>query len=135
MARHYGVAIVMAGDWEYPQIADVTAPFVYARVMGTKSGEALGYSRAVLERWAKRARVWAEGGTPGDLEAVGGGEAAGKARTGKARTGKAAAGKSAPKMRLQRERPRRGRSRQKRPLGEVCRHHRPRCLSVFHQWS
>ncbi len=39
MARAYGVAIVVAGDSEYPEIADITAPFVYARIMGTR-GEA-----------------------------------------------------------------------------------------------
>ena len=42
MARHYGVAIVVAGDSDYPQIADPTAPFVYARIMGTQSGAAAG---------------------------------------------------------------------------------------------
>ena len=31
----HGVAVVIAGDSEYPEIADVTAPFVYARIMGT----------------------------------------------------------------------------------------------------
>jgi uncharacterized protein YecE (DUF72 family) len=62
MARHYGVAIVIAGDSEYPEIPDVTAPFVYARIMGTKEGEPSGYSAAALDQWVKRARAWAEGG-------------------------------------------------------------------------
>jgi uncharacterized protein YecE (DUF72 family) len=70
MARHYGVAIVLAGDSEYPQIAAVTAPFVYARIMGTQSNEALGYSAAALDLWAKRATRWAGGGIPDDLEAA-----------------------------------------------------------------
>src|SRR5579863_2552816 len=35
LARKHGVAIVMAGDSKYPQIADITAKFVYARIMGT----------------------------------------------------------------------------------------------------
>ncbi len=35
LAREHGVAIVLAGDCEHPQIADPTAPFVYARIMGT----------------------------------------------------------------------------------------------------
>ena len=34
LARKHGVAIVMAGDSKYPQIADVTAKFVDARIMG-----------------------------------------------------------------------------------------------------
>jgi uncharacterized protein YecE (DUF72 family) len=70
MARHYGVAIVVAGDSDYPQIADITAPFVYARIMGTQSDEPLGYSRAALDRWAKRAEQWAGGRVPEDLETL-----------------------------------------------------------------
>jgi uncharacterized protein YecE (DUF72 family) len=70
MARHYGVAIVLAGDSEYPEIADVTAPFVYARIMGTKEGEPSGYSASALDLWARRARAWAEGGVPETLQVV-----------------------------------------------------------------
>jgi uncharacterized protein YecE (DUF72 family) len=68
MARHYGVAIVIAGDSGYPQIADITAPFVYARIMGTRPEEPLGYSPAALELWADRARRWAEGGPSEGLQ-------------------------------------------------------------------
>lgn len=70
LARDFGVAIVIAGDSNYPQIADVTADFVYARVMGTSEAEALGYSDKALDLWADRARTWAEGGAPDDLESV-----------------------------------------------------------------
>jgi uncharacterized protein YecE (DUF72 family) len=70
MARHYGVAIVVAGDSKYPQVADATAPFVYARIMGTQAKEPLGYSAAALDLWAERARRWAGGGVPEDLESV-----------------------------------------------------------------
>jgi uncharacterized protein YecE (DUF72 family) len=70
LAREHGVAVVIAGDSEYPQIADVTAPFVYVRIMGTSEGEAAGYAKADLDRWAERARSWAAGGAPPDLETV-----------------------------------------------------------------
>jgi uncharacterized protein YecE (DUF72 family) len=70
MMRRYGIAIVIAGDSEYPQIADVTAPFVYVRIMGTQSGESLGYSPAALDLWARRARIWANGGLPDGLQIV-----------------------------------------------------------------
>jgi uncharacterized protein YecE (DUF72 family) len=70
MARHYGVAIVVAGDSEYPQIPDATAPFVYARIMGTQPDEPLGYAPTALDLWAKRARRWAAGGVPEDLESA-----------------------------------------------------------------
>lgn len=67
MARAYGVAVIVAGDAKYPQIADPTAPFIYARIMGTAEAEPLGYSDAGLDRWAARARAWAAGQTPEDL--------------------------------------------------------------------
>jgi uncharacterized protein YecE (DUF72 family) len=72
LAREHGVAIVTAGDSEYPQIADVTAPFVYARVMGTSETETAGYSDAAIKAWVERARVWAGGGTPEGLQTFGG---------------------------------------------------------------
>lgn len=71
MARHHEVAVVVAGDSEeYPLIADVTAPFVYARIMGTKPDEPLGYSAAALDLWSERARCWAQGGAPESLETL-----------------------------------------------------------------
>jgi uncharacterized protein YecE (DUF72 family) len=70
LAREQGVAIVLAGDCDYPQIADVTAPFVYARIMGTRETEETGYPAGALDLWAKRARAWAAGGAPEDLETL-----------------------------------------------------------------
>ena len=57
LAREHGVAIVLAGDCEHPQIADATAPFVYARIMGTSEDQEAGYARAELDRWAERAQA------------------------------------------------------------------------------
>ena len=71
LARKHGVAIVMAGDSQYPQIADVTAKFVYARIMGTTEQFAQGYDDDTLDLWTKRARDWASGGTPKGLETFG----------------------------------------------------------------
>lgn len=70
LARKYKVAIVLAGDSEYPQIADLTAPFVYARIMGTTDKQAKGYSAKALDAWAERARQLAAGVTPDDLESA-----------------------------------------------------------------
>ncbi|MGF6934044.1 hypothetical protein OKW41_003183 [Paraburkholderia sp. UCT70] len=55
LARKYKVAVVLAADSEYPQIADITAPFVYARIMGTSEKQAKGYSTKALDAWAERA--------------------------------------------------------------------------------
>lgn len=63
MCRDHGVAIVFAADSEFPLIADVTADFVYARIMGTQDGEPLGYPAATLKAWAQRAQHWAAGET------------------------------------------------------------------------
>ena len=52
LARDHGVAIVVDGDSRYPVISDVTASFVYVRIMGTTADEAAGYSDTALDRWA-----------------------------------------------------------------------------------
>ena len=70
LAREHGVAVSIAGDSSYPQIADATAPFVYARIMGTRDSEALGYSDAALDLWAARARAWASGARADGLDCV-----------------------------------------------------------------
>ncbi len=80
MAREHGVAIVLAGDSDFPQIADVTAPFVYARIMGTQDDEADGYADDALDRWAGRARDFAAGAMPTGLQTVSSSKAAKTAR-------------------------------------------------------
>jgi uncharacterized protein YecE (DUF72 family) len=70
LARTHAVAVVIAGDSEYPQVADVTAPFVYVRIMGTTEDEGAGYSGAALDLWAQRAQTWASGGAPTDLDTL-----------------------------------------------------------------
>jgi uncharacterized protein YecE (DUF72 family) len=80
LMRQHGIAAVIAGDSAYPQIADVTAPFVYARIMGTREKEDLGYSDKALDTWAARARAWASGAAVDDLDCVEPRRADGKAR-------------------------------------------------------
>jgi uncharacterized protein YecE (DUF72 family) len=71
LAREHGVAVIVAGDSDFPQIADATAPFVYARIMGTVASEADGYAESDLDAWAERARSLAAGSAPEGLETVG----------------------------------------------------------------
>ncbi|MFG6083273.1 DUF72 domain-containing protein [Paracoccus litorisediminis] len=71
MARAHNVAVVISADGEFPQIADPTADFIYARIMGTVEDEPLGYSPAALDLWAERARIWAAGGVPDGLDYIG----------------------------------------------------------------
>jgi len=70
LARAHGVAIAIAGDSNHPQIADLTAPFVYVRIMGTQPTATLGYSDANLKLWAERAKAFASGATPAGLACV-----------------------------------------------------------------
>jgi uncharacterized protein YecE (DUF72 family) len=71
LLRAYGVGLVLADSDEFPEIADLTAPFVYGRLMRTREGEALGYAPKALDAWAERARLWSKGGAPKDLKSVG----------------------------------------------------------------
>jgi uncharacterized protein YecE (DUF72 family) len=71
LAREHGVAVVIAGDSDYPQIADPTASFVYARIMGTRDEVELGYPDDELDRWAGRAKAWASGAAAEGLEYAG----------------------------------------------------------------
>lgn len=67
LARAHGMATVFTDSAEYPSFADVTADFVYARLMRSQSGIPTGYPPEELQAWATRAHTWAEGGTPPDL--------------------------------------------------------------------
>jgi len=67
LARRHGAAIVLSDSDEYPLIADVTADFVYARLMRTVPEEPAGYAASALDAWTGRARAWAQGGAPADL--------------------------------------------------------------------
>jgi uncharacterized protein YecE (DUF72 family) len=70
LAREHEVSVVTALESDYPQIADVTAPFVYARLMGTSDDQAAGLSPEAIALWAGRARAWAAGETPAGLDTV-----------------------------------------------------------------
>ena len=80
LVREHGVAVAIAAESAYPQIADATAPFVYARIMGTQETAELGYSDAALDLWVKRARAWASGAAVDGLDCVEPRSADGKAR-------------------------------------------------------
>ena len=70
LCRAHNVAIITSGDSEFPMIADVTTDYVYVRIMGTSEKEKLGYSKAVIAKWAGRAKAWEQGGAPRDLPLV-----------------------------------------------------------------
>jgi uncharacterized protein YecE (DUF72 family) len=75
LARSHGLPTVFTDSPKYPSFADITGDFVYARLMRSESEIATGYGDAALDAWAKRARIWSEGGEPEDLPRVGPAEA------------------------------------------------------------
>jgi len=62
LMRDHEVAVVEAGDSDYPRIAARTAPFSYLRVMGTKASAPKGYAPAALARWQERVQTLARDG-------------------------------------------------------------------------
>lgn len=70
MARASSVAIVFADHESYPQIADLTADFVYARFQRTREEEMAGYDARSLDGWADALRGWAAGTSPAGLAYV-----------------------------------------------------------------
>ena len=61
LCRKHDVAIISGVDSEFPCILDVTADFVYVRLMGTQEKEKLGYAKPKLADWAKRLHKWQAG--------------------------------------------------------------------------
>lgn len=70
LVRARNVAVVVADSPDYPQIADVTADLVYARLQDAKAEIETGYAAAALDDWAERARIWEKGGAPEGLRTL-----------------------------------------------------------------
>lgn len=70
LLREHGVALVIAGDSKYPLIPEITADFVYLRLMGTSEDETLGYAEKAITTWTDRFKTWATGGAPSDLDTL-----------------------------------------------------------------
>lgn len=68
LAREAEIAIVFADTPKYPQIADITSDFIYARLQDAREEEPTGYSPQALDRWADIAQAWASGKDPGSLD-------------------------------------------------------------------
>lgn len=74
LLHQYRIATILTDKHEFPEIPDVTAPFVYLRLQRSAENVATGYPPKELDTWAERARAWAAGGAPNDLKPVGGPE-------------------------------------------------------------
>jgi uncharacterized protein YecE (DUF72 family) len=70
LARRHGFATVFTDSQDHPSFADITADFVYARLMRSRSTVSTGYPANELDAWATRARQWARGDEPDDLPKI-----------------------------------------------------------------
>ncbi|WP_432258853.1 DUF72 domain-containing protein [Cupriavidus sp. TMH.W2] len=70
LARKYKAATVFTDSPKFPSMADLTADFVYARLMASSEKLKTGYAPKALDAWAERARAWAGGRQPDDLPTV-----------------------------------------------------------------
>lgn len=70
LLRKHQVGVVLTDKDDLPNIHDVTAGFVYARLQRAAETEKTGYPAKALDRWAARAIAWAEGGAPDDLACI-----------------------------------------------------------------
>jgi len=70
LARKYKVATAYTDNPEFPSMADLTADFVYVRLMCANAKLRAGYPPRELDAWAEHVRTWAAGGQPAQLPHV-----------------------------------------------------------------
>jgi uncharacterized protein YecE (DUF72 family) len=70
LLRKFNVAVVYTDHAEYPNIADVTADFVYARLQRGEDSIPTAYPPKQIKDWAARLQTWADGKEPNDLPRV-----------------------------------------------------------------
>lgn len=70
LARNYNAAIVCSHSEKYPQIADQTTDFSYARLMCSREDIETGYSDSELDAWAATAGQWRHGKRPDGLDYI-----------------------------------------------------------------
>ncbi len=70
LARRYHCATVFCDAPDFPSLADLTADFVYARLMCSEASRQTGYAPQALDGWADKAHTWAAGGEPANLPRV-----------------------------------------------------------------
>jgi uncharacterized protein YecE (DUF72 family) len=70
LLRKHGMACVYAKHAHYPEIADLTADFVYARLQTGHDDVPTAYPPAELDQWATRMKTWAAGEPPKDLPLI-----------------------------------------------------------------
>jgi uncharacterized protein YecE (DUF72 family) len=72
LLRQFKIAAVYTDHATYPNIADVTANFLYARLQRGEDTVPTAYPPKQIDEWANRLQTWAEGKAPKDLPVVDG---------------------------------------------------------------
>ena len=70
LLRKFAIPVVYSEHQTYPEIADTTGNFIYARLQKGKDTVPTAYPPKALDKWAERFKTWAKGGTPSDLPRV-----------------------------------------------------------------
>jgi uncharacterized protein YecE (DUF72 family) len=70
LLREFNIGVVYTDHVKYPNIADITSDFAYARLQRGKDKVKTGYPPKDIDAWMKRAKSWASGKEPADLPRV-----------------------------------------------------------------
>lgn len=71
LLREFGVASAIVESDKHTLLADVTAPFIYARLERNVAAAQEGYDSGALDAWAARLKRWADGKAVSDLPRAG----------------------------------------------------------------
>ena len=70
LLRQFAMPAVYTDHAKYPNIADLTGDFVYARLQHGKDTVPTAYPPKEIDGWAGRLQTWAEGKMPDDLPRI-----------------------------------------------------------------
>jgi uncharacterized protein YecE (DUF72 family) len=70
LLRKFAMPVVYTDHATYPNIADLTGEFVYARLQQGKDSVPTAYPPKELDAWAGRLQTWAQGKAPDDLPRI-----------------------------------------------------------------
>lgn len=70
LLRKFSIPAVYTDHKRYPNIADVTGDFVYARLQQGDDKIPTAYPPKAVAEWGERLNAWAAGGEPSDLERI-----------------------------------------------------------------
>ena len=71
LLRTFAMPVVFTDHAKYPNIADITGDFLYARLQRGEDTVPTAYPPQDISAWAGRLQAWAQGKEPGDLPRVG----------------------------------------------------------------